>query len=62
MSAYAAAAPMTLPRIAFKRPRFDRDRVFEITRDWWVECKVIMQAACPFVAVPSPIRESLADA
>lgn len=59
MSAYAAAAPLALPRIAFKRPKFDRDRLVEITRDWWVECKAIMQAACPFIPVPSPIRESL---
>jgi hypothetical protein len=59
MSAYAAAAPLALPRIAFKRPKFDRDRAIEITRDWWVECKAILQAACPLIMVPSPIRESL---
>jgi hypothetical protein len=59
MSAYAAAAPLTLPRIAFKRPKFDRDRAMRVTRDWWVVCKEIMQSACPFIMVPSPIREAL---
>lgn len=59
MSAYAHAAPVALPRIGFKRPKFDRDRIVQITRDWWVECKSIMQRACPFVAVPSPVREAL---
>ena len=59
MSAYAAAAPLTLPRIAFKRPKFDRDRAIKITRDWWIECKAIMQQACPLITIPSPIRESL---
>jgi hypothetical protein len=55
MSAYAHA----LPRIGFKRPKFDRDRAIGITRDWWVECKAIMRAACPLIMVPSPIRELL---
>lgn len=59
MSAYAAAPSLTLPRIAFKRPKFDKDRMIEITRDWWVECKDIMQRACPLIIVPSPIREAL---
>ncbi len=59
MSAYAPALPLTTPRLAFKRPKFDRDRLIEITRDWWLECKAIMQAACPFIPVPSPIREAL---
>ena len=59
MSAYAAAAPLTLPRIAFKRPKFDRDRAIKITRDWWIECKAIMQRACPLITIPSPIRESM---
>ncbi len=62
MSAYASAAPYALPRIAFKRPKFDKDRVIEITRDWWVECKEIMQRACPLIMVPSPIREALSFA
>jgi len=34
--------------------------MFEITRDWWAECKEILQRACPFIAVPSPVREALA--
>ena len=55
MSAYAHA----MPRVGFKRPKFDRDRVIEITRDWWVECKAIMRAACPLIMVPSPVRELL---
>ncbi len=59
MSAYAASPALTMPRVGFKRPKFDRDRLIEITRDWWVECKEIMQRACPFIAVPSPIREAL---
>ena len=60
MSAYAAAAPLALPRIAFKRPKFDRDRLVEITRDWWVECKDILQRASPLIMVPSPLRDALA--
>lgn len=59
MSSYAHALPLSVPRIAFKRPKFDKDRLIEITRDWWVECKQIMQRACPFIAVPSPVREAL---
>jgi len=59
MSAHAHALPLATSRTAFKRPKFDRDRLIEITRDWWTECKAIMQAACPFVAVPSPVREAL---
>ncbi|HRC08321.1 MAG TPA: hypothetical protein PLV41_08905 [Miltoncostaeales bacterium] len=59
MSAYAAAPALTMPRVGFKRPKFDRDRLIEITRDWWVECKEIMQRACPLIIIPSPIREAL---
>ena len=62
MSAYAHALPLSGPRVAFKRPKFDRDRVIEITRDWWVECKKIMQTACPLIIVPSPVRELLGRA
>ena len=58
----AHVLPLSTPRVAFKRPRFDRDRIVEITRDWWIECKAIMQAACPLIIVPSPIREALAGA
>lgn len=59
MSSHAAALPLSMPRIGFKRPKFDRDQLIQITRDWWVECKAIMQAACPFIPVPSPLREAL---
>ncbi len=62
MSSYAAAMPLSMPRVAFKRPKFDKDRLFEITRDWWVECKAILQSACPLIMVPSPIREALSRA
>ena len=58
----AHVLPLSTARVAFKRPRFDRDRIVEITRDWWIECKAIMQAACPLIIVPSPIREALAAA
>ncbi len=57
MSSYAPT--LALPRIAFKSPKFDKDRLIEITRDWWVECKDIMQRACPLIMVPSPVREAL---
>jgi hypothetical protein len=60
MSTYAAAPGLRIPRIAFKRPKFDKDRLIEITRDWWVECKAILQTACPLIIIPSPIRECLA--
>ena len=59
MAAYAHAIPRSLPRIGFKRPKLDRDRIFEITRDWWEECKAILRAACPLIMVPSPVRELL---
>ncbi len=62
MSSYAAAMPLSMPRVAFKRPKLDKDRLFEITRDWWVECKAILQSACPLIMVPSPIREALSRA
>jgi len=56
---YAAAPGLTVPRIGFKRPKLDRDRLLRITRDWWVECKKILQRACPLIIVPSPVRETL---
>ncbi len=59
MSSYAARLP-TAPRVGFKRPKLDRDRVVRVTRDRWVECKRIMQLACPLIMVPSPVREALA--
>ncbi len=59
MSSYAAAPAFTGPRSGFKRPKLDRDRLLRITRDWWVECKKIMQRACPLIIVPSPVRETL---
>lgn len=62
MSSYAAAPARTLPRTGFKRPKFDRDRFMRITRDWWEECKTIMQRACPLIMVPSPVRETLGAA
>ncbi|MBI2684007.1 MAG: hypothetical protein HYX33_01220 [Actinobacteria bacterium] len=37
-----------------------RERVREAVRDWWAECKAIIAAACPFIPVPSPVREALA--
>lgn len=55
---------MSMPRIARATtggPKWDRDRVARAARDWWDECRQIMQAACPFVPVPSPVREALAD-
>lgn len=55
MTAYALA----MPRVATGGPKFDRDRLVTIARDWWEECREIMQTACPFVPVPSPIREAL---
>ena len=62
LSSYAAARALTLPRIAFKRPKFDREGFMRITRDWWEECKTIMQRACPLIMVPSPVRETLGAA
>jgi hypothetical protein len=62
LSSYAAAPTLTAPRIGFKRPKLDRDRILRITRDWWAECKKIMQRACPLITVPSPVRETLAAA
>jgi hypothetical protein len=59
LSSYAAAPTLAVPRIGFKRPRLDRDRFMRITRDWWVECKKILQRACPLIIVPSPVRETL---
>ncbi len=59
MSSYAAAHAFTGPRLGFKRPKLDRDRLLRITRDWWAECKTIMQRACPLITVPSPVRETL---
>lgn len=50
---------ISLPRIATGGPKFDRDRVVRIARDWWEDCRQIMAAACPFVPVPSPVREAL---
>jgi hypothetical protein len=49
-----------LPRAATGGPRFDRDRMRRAARDWWEECRAILQRACPLVAVPSPVREALA--
>jgi len=56
MTSYA----MSLPRAATGGPRFDRDRVTRAARDWWGDCRAILQRACPFVPVPSPVREALA--
>jgi hypothetical protein len=49
-----------MPRIGTGGPKFDRDRVIRIARDWWEDCRQIMAAACPFIPVPSPVREALA--
>lgn len=51
---------MPMPRARTGGPRFDKDRAREIAHDWWEECKAILQAACPLIMVPSPIREALA--
>jgi hypothetical protein len=51
---------MNLPRTATGGPRFDRERVERAARDWWQECREILGRACPFVPVPSPVREALA--
>jgi hypothetical protein len=51
---------ISLPRAATGGPKFDKDRVVRIARDWWDDCRQIMQAACPFIPVPSPVREALA--
>jgi hypothetical protein len=51
---------LALPRAATGGLRFDRDRLARAARDWWADCRVILQPACPFVPVPSPVREALA--
>jgi hypothetical protein len=56
------AHALTLPRIATGGPKFDRDRLSRIARDWWQECREILNRACPVVPVPSPVRELLARA
>jgi hypothetical protein len=56
MTSYA----LSLPRAATGGPRRTRDRATRVARDWWVDCKAILQSACPLVAVPSPVREALA--
>lgn len=57
MTSYA----ISLPRAATGGPKFDRDRVARMAHDWWNDCKKIKQAACPFIPVPSPVREALVD-
>jgi len=58
VTALAAA----LPRAATGGPRFDRDRVRGLARDAWRDLQEILARACPPFAVPSPVREALADA
>ena len=58
MTAFA----LSMPRVATGGPKFDRDRIRRIARDWWTECREILDSACPFIPVPSPVREALAHA
>jgi hypothetical protein len=49
-----------MPRIATGGPKFDRERLIRVARDWWEECREILARSCPFIPVPSPVREALA--
>jgi hypothetical protein len=55
-----STAAIALPRVSTGGPRWDRERVRKLASDWWKDCREILARACPFVPVPSPVRERLA--
>ena len=54
----SAAVAIRLPRAMTGGPR-DGRRFGGVSRDWWLECKRILAAACPLIIWPSPLRERL---
>jgi hypothetical protein len=51
---------IALTRVVFRPPKFDKEKFMIYIGDRWKEWKEIVQRACPFIPVPSPLRESLA--